>query len=241
MKVFQSLEGYGEGTKTNGKRLRYVPEKDREEIFENYFRILSDEPWLNCTDIKHCTALEYQLLAEKIWADMAFVLPAFEHALLYSDKSAFVAVYYLNVDMKKSQIEYPIPGAGHAEDIMFMLDVPSMELKLNGKSTSLWEILHSPPSNPYRPEEYMYHMVDIFVNHWASIIKHGHPASPWPQFEREYKHFVEWTNNATHAIEKVHSKLPPTIEFMIDTYGSLGSSATVISSSLFALFFALLF
>ena len=64
------------------------------------FRILSDEPWLNCTDIKNCTPLEYQLLAEKIWADMAFVLPAFEHALLYSDKSAFVAVYYLNVDMK---------------------------------------------------------------------------------------------------------------------------------------------
>ena len=60
---------------------------------------MSDEPWLNCDDIKKCTAQEYQILAAKIMGEMAFVLPSFEHALLYSDRSAEVSVYYLNVDM----------------------------------------------------------------------------------------------------------------------------------------------
>ena len=34
-----------------------------------------------------------------IYGDLAFVLPAFEQALLYSDKGAYTAVYYLNIDM----------------------------------------------------------------------------------------------------------------------------------------------
>ena len=107
---------------------------------------------------------------------MAFVLPAFEQALMYSEKSAFVAVYYLNIDMLYdllSQMSFPINGSGHAEDIMFMLDVPAMELNLNGRTKTMWELIHSPsgPGASYPPKEYMYHMADVFVNHWASIIK----------------------------------------------------------------------
>ena len=60
-------------------------------------------------------------------------------------------------------------------------------------------------------------------------------------FEREYMHFVEWTNNQTHAIENIHNDLPPTIKFMIDTYGDQTSSAAIIGSSFITTLLAFVF
>ncbi|CAG5104737.1 Oidioi.mRNA.OKI2018_I69.chr1.g1494.t1.cds [Oikopleura dioica] len=222
LKVFDNLAGYNLANDeiTTSKRVRFIPEEDREEVFENYFRLMSDEPWLNCDDIKNCTAQEYQILAAKIMGEMAFVLPSFEHALLYSDQSA-----ELKTDQRETS--FPIPAAGHAEDLMFMMDVPNMEVEYDEGSVNLtlWEILHSPSENPYPPKEYMIQMADIFINHWASIIKSGKPESSWNQFTRENMNYVEWTNNDTHALEVMHSGLPPTIKYMIETYGPQETSS----------------
>ena len=71
------------------------------------------------------------------------------------------------------ETSFPIPAAGHAEDLMFMMDVPNMKVEnyKGGENSTLWEILHSPSENPYPPKDYMIQMAGIFINHWASIIK----------------------------------------------------------------------
>ena len=54
---------------------------------------------------------------------------------------------------------------------MFLMDVPSMEIEQNGENKTLWELFHSPANSPYPPTEYMYQMNEIFLDHWATIIK----------------------------------------------------------------------
>ena len=49
--------------------------------------------------------------------------------------------------------------------------------------------------------------------------------------------YVEWSNNATNAIETIQSGLPPTVKYMIDTFGKkTSSSAKVLSASLISVF-----
>merc|ERR550534_1894257 len=112
------------------------------------------------------------------------------------------------------------------------MDVPAMTLERDGKNKTLWELFHSPADSPYPPTAYMHQMSDIFLNHWASIIKNGKPASPWNEFSREKMEYVEWSNKETDAIETIRSGLPPTIKYMIDNFGDNEENSSAAENSL---------